>query len=543
MSRRLSVVSSALALGSILTAAFVPPASAQFYDVARSSIGFALDAIERSPRLLGMGGMSYVGDDPQTRITLWDFAASPLGIRDADSVSTLRIYPGTSSYSDLRDLDAETGTIERQDLAGRESRVGYEMWRRGTRRFAYGFTGNLGYLKVDQIAGEMTERRRTLTQPTAMPVLMGAVPFVKSERWSYAARLFYSGERSEDQYQALVQTSHGQYIDQTGTQLPPPELFTPTDYNVRSLGGGLGLGYDRGRAFKAALTVDQVQNTISGANEGKRHVSRTDEKRPYRRGQIAMVGRVGPALEWGVDGRNWSSSSEEHWYFTISAGGGVEPLMGRGKLLERDEHGRALRARVRWTRGPVELGGGVVTDYRKIDITPPLAEDLTSLNHFLNTITYRLGADSLVLPDSVSRWESEQRSWDAGGGLAVRVPGNRGLWGVEYRRHRSMTEQTTSGQGPLRRGWDLRTGLDYQCTPVMAGRVGYAYRWDDLDVLTEQNEYLGHVLTLGLGIRPAGASWILDMGYAVEWQRADFGGPMATKSCRQQLASMLRWAF
>ena len=97
MSPRRRVLSSALTPGLLFLAALATPAHAQFYDVARRSLDFSLDAIERSPRLLGMGRMTFVGDDPQTAITLWDFALNPIGVLDADSSSTLELYPATSS--------------------------------------------------------------------------------------------------------------------------------------------------------------------------------------------------------------------------------------------------------------------------------------------------------------------------------------------------------------------------------------------------------------------------------------------------------------
>ena len=110
MSPRRRVLLSAISSILLLTALAVP-VYAQFYDVARGSLGFSLDAIERSPGLLGMGRMSFVGDDPHTAITLWDFAASPLGILEADSANTAELYPATSSFSQVHDLTSETGTL------------------------------------------------------------------------------------------------------------------------------------------------------------------------------------------------------------------------------------------------------------------------------------------------------------------------------------------------------------------------------------------------------------------------------------------------
>ena len=542
MSPRRRVLLSAISSILLLTALAVP-VYAQFYDAARGSLGFSLDAIERSPRLLGMGGMTFVGDDPHTAITLWDFAASPLGILEADSVNTAELYPATSSFSGVHNLPSDAGTLERQDRAARETRVAYELWRRTGGKSAYGIAGDLGSLRMDQIFSETVERRSVLSQPTIMPVLTGHVPYVKSSRWLYSARLFYSGETAQNQYRSLSQNSQGQYIDQDGPEQNPPEFFTATDFKVRSTGGGLGVAYDRGRALKAAVNMDVVQNNIQGKNESSRRAAQNDEKRPYHTSQATLVGRLGRSLEWGVDGRDWRSQSEESWFFSISAGVGADPLVGRGKLLQREERGRALRTRLRWTHGPFELGGGLSTGYRRIAVTPPGLGDLTSFNHFRNTVIYRVNADSLVLPDSVVFNQSEERTWEAGGGLAMRLPGARGSWGVEYHRLQGLMEQTLSGQGPLRKGWDLRTGLEYRCTEVLTGRVGYAYRWEDRDDYTQQNESLANTMTLGLGLRPAGATWNFELGYAIEWLRADYGTPAEPHASRQQLASMVRWAF
>jgi hypothetical protein len=542
MSPRRRVLLSAISSILLLTALAVP-VYAQFYDAARGSVGFSLEAIERSPRLLGMGGMTFVGDDPHTAITLWDFAASPLGLLDADSTNTAELYPATSSFSQVHDLSSDTGIRERQDHAARETRVAYEIWRRAGGKSVYGLAGDFGSLRMDQTFSETVERRSILSQPTVMPVLMGHMPYVKSTRWLYSVRLFYSGETAVNQYRGLSENSKGQYIDQSGPELGPPEFFTPTDFKVRSMGGGLGVAYDRGRAFKAAVSMDIVQNSIQGKNESGRRYAQNDEKRPCNTNQATMVGRVGRSLEWGVDGRDWRSRSEERWFFSLSAGTGADPLASRGKLLDREERGRALRTRLRWTRGPFELGAGLATGYRRIAITPPGLDDPTSFNHFRNTVTYRVNADTLALPDSVVLNESEERTWEAGGGLAIRLPGARGLWGVEYRRLRSMAEQTMSGQGQLRKGWDLRTGFEYRCTQALIGRIGYAYRWEDENYQLRQDEYLANAMTLGLGLRPAGANWTFEAGYAIEWRRADYGAQANPRSSRQQLASMVRWAF
>jgi hypothetical protein len=543
MSPRRRVLLSALTPAFILLAAVAAPAYAQIYDAARGAIGFSLDAIERSPRLLGMGQLTYVGDDSHNRIALWDFAANPLGILSADSLSTVEFYPGTSSYSGDNKAANGTSDARRQVLAGREGRVNAEVWRREGGRMAYGLAGTFAQLSTDAIAGGSVERRSTYGQPTVMPVLVGRLPFVKSDHWLYSARLRYSGENSVADYRRTVLTPEGEYIDQTGTATDPPDAFTPTDYNVRSIGGGLGLGYDRGPALRVGLAVDRVEHDIKGKNDATRHSSETREKRPYRQEQLTLVTRLVPGLEWGVDGRDWHSDSERAWYFTASAGAGAEPVTGRGKLLERSEDGQALRTRLRWTRGPLEVGGGMAMSHRKITTTPPALDDRTSFNYFLDRLSLKQSADSLLLPDSVSAGESKDRAWQAGGGLSLRLPGGRSLWGIEYQVAQEELEQTVAGKGPLKKVWDVRTGLDYRVTRVLSARLGYRYRWTDEDDYTEQNEYLGNMVSLGLGLRPAGATWGFEAGYAIEWLQGDYGSALEPRASRQQLASRLRWVF
>ncbi len=542
MSPRRRVLMSALSTGVIFMTALAAPAFAQFYDAARRSLDFSMDGIERSPRLLGMGRLAYVGNDPHTAITLWDFAANPTGIYGADSANTVELYPATASSSDLRDYAVGQDVLERQVGAARENRMGYEIWRRTPGRSAYGIAGTVGHLRMDQVYSDDVERRSALNQPTVMPVLMGRVPFVKSPSWVYSARLYYSGEGTADQYRGLVQNSKGQYLTLDGPQLDPPEFFTPTDYKVSTMGGGLGVSYQR-PAFKAAINADLSQNSIKGTSEEKRHSASTNEKRPYATQQATLVGRLGRSLEWGIDGHRWRSSSEQSWLFSVSAGVGANPLVGRGKLLEREELGQSLAARLRWTHGPLELGGGLSTGYRRVTVTPPSLGDLTSFNRFRNVVYYYSNADSLVLPDSVSYNRAEERSWEFGGGFALQLPWRGGLWGAEFHQRRYTLDQTLSGEGPKRTGWDVRTGLEHPFTSVVSGSVGYVYRFDDRDELTQQNEFVGHSLTLGLGLRPAGASWSLNAGYAIEWLAADYGDPAKPRGSVQQLASELRWAF
>ena len=65
--------------------------------------------------------------------------------------------------------------------------------------------------------------------------------------------------------------------------------------------------------------------------------------------------------------------------------------------------------------------------------------------------------------------------------------------------------------------------------------MGYAYRWVDRDDFTRANEYLGHTVTAGFGLRPKGTSWTVETGYAIEWLRSDFGDPSLQPSSTPDL--------
>jgi len=78
---------------------------------------------------------------------------------------------------------------------------------------------------------------------------------------------------------------------------------------------------------------------------------------------------------------------------------------------------------------------------------------------------------------------------------------------------------------------------------VVSGRIGYQYASIDLDKNTEQNEWISNGISLGLGLRPAGASWSFDSGYLIQWNQADYGSPVQPRGSRQRLATRVHWDF
>ena len=529
----------------LLSLATVAPSHAQYSpfaaDAARSA-ELSTDPLTRSPGLAGMGRLSLVGEDRHNRITLWDFAGNPTGVALADSTTTIDLRPGAAGGSDVRDLTGGSAGRVQEMFSAHGGDLGYELWRR-LGGLAYGAIGDLGSLQLDRPYNDDVEHRNNLTAPWAMPVINGVLPFTHSGRTRYALDIHWGQESVDSRYLLIVRNASGDFISLDSDEQKPPNVFVTEIYDVRQIGGGLALSQVIGSWLTAAVGYDGVALRLNGDNPDKRNDAQTHELRPYNIGQASLIGRIGNNFEWGVDGRGWQSNSETNWNFTISAGLGAIPLSGRGKLLERHEEGSSLRTRARWHAGALEIGMGLNTDYRRVNITPPRATDQTSFNYFLNTVFWRQSADSLALADSVIADEAQLRGWEAGGGLALHLPNRRGLIGIEYHRDRRVEQSLITGTGPRRVGWDVRSGLEYRLTTALAARTGYQYRWNDLDDFTRANEYRSHLVTAGLGLTPRGSNWTADLSYGIRWLRADYGDPGEPHGSRQQLVSQVHWAF
>jgi opacity protein-like surface antigen len=478
-------------------------------------------------------------DDPSYKFDLWDYAQNPLGVFEDDSVSTMELWAASSAASSMRDLVVRAG--ERQTLAGRASSVPIELWHRTENsRTAYGFVGRVSSLRQDTEAGLDTERRRVVSAPSIMPVMNGPMPWIGGGRLHYAVRLRFGGEDVEDRYRFYVDNAAGQFLDQNGDFAGDPPLFTPSDYKVVTQGAGVGLGYDLAKQWRLALMTDVVRHRFEGYNDRPRSKAEIREKRPYGVGQATLIGRSGD-LEMAVDARGWRATSEQSWRFTLSAGTGGNPVAGRGKLLEREEEGSSLDGRVRWRRGAFTLGATAGTRYSQVEVIPPDASDTTSFNAFLNRLYYRIGADTLSLPDSIRANTAGQYGVVFGGGAGWTF--KRGAAGVEYHWVREITNQSLVGEGPKRIAWDVRAGFEYRCNPVLTGRLGYVYRSSDDDDFTLSNEWIGHTGTLGFGLHPPGTTWTMEAGYALQFEQADFGDPGQPHANRQNLALQIRWLF
>src|SRR5262245_4245554 len=523
---------------------------AQIYDAARRSLDFSPDATARSPRLLGMGTLS-LASDAHNGINLRDLYGNPIAIYDSDTLSTFATYPGTSSAS--RTAVPVGGTGERQNLAAREIRMGYEAFRRGESS-TYGFYGDLGNLRKDQPFSDATVLRGNFQQARLVGFINGRMPRFHSDRMRYEIHGFVWPENQLDEYRTQFSNGAGDYLGRQSDILPPPNFFDPDEYRISSVGGGLGFSYRFATLLNLSVSGEAASSRIEGENSDKIHDMGTGEDRPYYVARAGVTGKYGHALEYALDGGTWTSAQEKRYVFTLKAGQNQNPFTGRGKMLDRDEDGHEGRAQVRWTWKQLELNAAAGSWKRTLDIQPTPPGEAGSYNLFLNTAANRLGADSLALPDSVQRSHSKDEGWGFAYGATWRLPG-KGLVGREFHFLKQSSAELVyagwpgvgtlayTGDGPDRRISDIRGGIEYPCTAVLTGRLGYIRRSDDHDELTRNNEYQSNTLTSGLTLQPVGSRWNVDLGWAIEWIAPDFDDATNPKESRQQVAAQIRWVF
>jgi opacity protein-like surface antigen len=516
--------------------------SSPFYDDAVRSAGLFSEDLDRSPALQGMGRLTLVGEDPHHRLTLWDFARNPAGVWSSDSTSTLDLRPGAVGGSDVATLSGASPGAVRESFAARGATTGFEGWRRDG-PIAYGAIGSLGSLRTDVPYNDDLERRLNYSGPWVTPVISGRVPYVSSGRTRYALSLHVGSESVDAKYLKIVDNAAGQFISLNSEMVNPPNVFLPESYSVRELGGGVSVSQVFASWLTAALGYDGVGVQIDGDSPDKRNSSQTHEMRPYNTGQATFVGRMGRNLEWAADGKAWTSSSETAWNFTISAGQGSEPLNGRGKYQTRDERGSAMHTRALYHAGRFDIGADLGTNYRKVTVLPPAIDDRTSFNYFINTVYYRLGADSLMLPDSVSRSVTQLNAWQAGGGVAMRLGGRGGRVGIEYHYVKQRYNTEALGAGPQQVAWDIRSGAEYRVADALMGRLGYQYRRNDEDTYTYGNDQLAQLATLGVSVSPQHASWVFDLSYGLQFLSLVDWDPLEPHGSRQMLTSQVHWSF
>ncbi len=253
------------------------------------------------------------------------------------------------------------------------------------------------------------------------------------------------------------------------------------------------------------------------------------------------MGTLGRSLEFGLNEQHWRSTSQQDWRISFSSGVGAVPLQGNGRLLTRKETGNFFDGRLRFTSGNMRLAGRYWTRMTRADMTPPRPEEPASFNSFLSQVYWRLGADTLSLPDSVVANRDQVNAFGYAGGWSWKF--RKGVAGLEYHWSREIRSGTIAGAGPKAVDYDVRAGLEYACSPVVTGRSGGGMLWSDPVEFMGRNEWKGESASLGLGLTPPGATWGLDLGWTLTWLQPDFPDPLAHRAARQQLQSLLHWTF
>jgi len=521
------------------------PAAAQDYENSLRSLDYAPDPLTRSPRLLGMGRLT-LANDLHNHINLWDFAGSPAGLADAESLSTVEYRPGTRSSTGYHDLDSDPTPHERQQLGARQMRQNIEGWRRTSPTTAYGLTGELATLQWDRPFNGVKEERGTFTVPSITAIVNSRLPWLRSTRFDLGVRLSTSRETYDDLYYDYFLSPQGEYLGHPTAEATAPDVFTPNQTSTSTVTGGLALAMHVTSGLKAAIGYDRGSTTIQGNNDALRSTSRIDEKRPIEVGQATLVGRVGRHLEFGADGRAWRSNSQEYFFWSVSAGPAQEPLVGEGKRLDRRIEGTAVRSRARWVSGPFEIGASFGTSFRRNKVTPwyqSSDSEPESFNEFLDVVGFRTGADTLSLPPRVQAALVEERGYDMAAGGSWGLSGGRGTLGAEAHRWRARIDQPTVASGPEPQGWDVRAGAEYRCLPSLLARAGWSYGISDRDRLTSDDAFRHTTASTGFGYQAIGSRWSVDLGFALDWVDPDFGDPIHTRERHQQLAIQSRWVF
>lgn len=530
------ILAKALMLSMVAAAVSSAPALAQFYDPAVASLGLNSD-VARSPRLLGMGSLSLVVPDRYQRISLWDFAGSPLGLADVDSTSGLDLRPGTGSASGAFD---PVPNYLRENLAGRTVGMPFEVFSRDREGNAAGAVGTLSSVRSDFPYDADRENRTTVKHPEVMPVMTGPFPYWGKGKLHYAVRLDFADETQQQDCRNYIDRPNGQFISLDGPLAARPDRFAPSKYSVRTMGFGGALSYPLGHIATLAIGLDERKDRIEGSDLGDRSESQVDEDRPTRTAQVTLIGKLGRSVEFGADLRQWASAADQTWMFTTSSGSGVVPLGGRGVLLKRDAKGSSFNSRVLLTSGPLHLGAQLWTRWERVSVTPPKA-DGSSFNVFLATVYNHAGADTLGLPDSVVANRAESRAFGIGTGASLDV--GKGIAGLEFHWAKDDNTSNAFGPGPKPLGWSLRAGFEYPCSKVVTGRIGATAGRQDEDDYTANNEWNDRSVSAGFSVRPVGTTWGFDLGYAYAWGQSAYGDPQDHRNTHQQVQTLVHWAF
>lgn len=518
---------------------------AQVLGPAPAPLQFVVDPLDRSARLVGMGGLTYTVEDDHNQVSLWDLARNPIGlISDRDS-SSLEVWGG---YLNRSLIGNETYGRVRQSLEAKSWDAIVEGWRRARSTLVYGAEIRYVNNNVDRPQDDQTAIRGTYGGFTFRPTIAGTVKWVKSQNMRWALRANLIAQSQNQQLHFFVERPGGDYLGGNGGLISGfPNLFDANSGFLTGTGLGGALDYRFSPALDIAIQGDYVKETVSTDNTTDRSISEYEQKRPFATGAMALIGRVGSQVEWGVDGRLFRSSADENYNISISGGIGQPPLAARGNRLNADQNGSTLNGRVVFKLPEhLRLGVGGKAYYEKTAVLPPSVDDYSSYNLFLNHVySAEPTADSLALADSVSRTTRWVHAYEVGGGLSW-SRSRRFTTGVEYHFTQNKNDAEVVGYatpGPYMKSWDVRAGAEYRCAERLVGRAGFNYTQSDLNTLAPFNDTVARAFSLGVGYYPTAAHWLLETGYRLEWPRTDYGDPTETRGNSQTLGLNVRWLF
>ena len=526
----------------LMALGLVPPVAAQD-ETALRGLGYEVDPVARSPRLLGMGQLQLV-EDRHNRLALWNFAGNPTGIAEAESTSTFEYRPLVRSGSVFADVPVGAPQYERQESGAHQTDHVFETWHRAPGSPAYGLVANLTKVQVDQTYDALAEKRDRFSVPAIGGAVNGRMPWIHSNRFDYALRGQFGNTVQDHSYYEIFHLPQGDYLGKKTATVAAPDLFTPDHDEITNLYYGAAVSMRITKDIKAAIGYDRMLQKWRSTQEGLRSTSKLDEDRPFDTGQATLVGRLGRHVAWAADGRAWHVASEQSFFWTVSAGPTQTPLVGNGKRLDRDLKGTSLRTQARWMSGAFEVGAGFGTTWRREIITPwypTNPDDQAGFNDFLTEVAFRVGADTLLLPARVVASQVDERSTSLLAGGSWQLPSRKGLVGVEFERLNTKFDQLGFATGPKPQRWDVRAGGEYRCSPSFLARAGWNYGIHDQDDLSADNAYRSTVATVGMGLQPPGARWSADLAFAYEWLRPDFVDGANTRGDQRRMALQLRW--
>ena len=97
----------------------------------------------------------------------------------------------------------------------------------------YGAVGDWSTARSDQPYNESTERRSQLSSPNITGILGGILPVVRTQRIRYALRMLIATASNSDRYRLFVRNAAGEFLDQDGAVIDPPDFFQPVDVQNR----------------------------------------------------------------------------------------------------------------------------------------------------------------------------------------------------------------------------------------------------------------------------------------------------------------------